>query len=413
MAPEAKTSKVKKTKRTSSEAIKTVKGTTGTSDEEESTPPASKSKLKARPKTQKSATKVKRPKSRQKVMAKEKLQAKAKAKEDTPAMDDQREQVYAVLDAICNKSQCSRTKSRVRSPGNDRGSKQSKTSVKGKVVTAKPKTRGKNKSDKKCKRPKSRPKSRGQVPACKSSKGTTQVPVTKSSGKVANVGGGASQTTQGGNTQIFILGSPSDPAALELLQNLVLQMKTSAEAKEQPAAEPPSGTMVTDQAQLEELYDAMHELTTNVRTIQDSYEKIINSLVTLQQRRKGKKAALIPTSAAKTQDYQPAANILDQAEPGDIAAFMNAATRNEAFEELFARVDALKTAMEPFCSCFDDAGFFNAAAYEDKQITEEQRQSWLAEIRPLAKTVEALLAEYNREVLDMFRIESNLGSNCP
>ena len=416
MAPEAKTSKTKRVKnRAPDDAGKTKAAPIGADEEEApetmaaaATPTTSKSKCKARPKSRpKSATKVKRPKSRPKLVPKEKMPVKGK---DDPTME---EQVLAILEMMAQSKTQAQPKERT-------PSKTSKVATKGKSSgknsAAPPET--KTKSDRAIKQQKSRTKSRGL--ACKSSKCSTQKqiePPTKSSGKVAKpsaaAGRGPSQTTQPSNpTQIIILGT--DPQAMELIQSLVAKMNPQAVTKEPAAATPADEQQVTDQSQLEELYDAMFDLTNNVRTIQDSYLKIINSLVNLQKRRKGSKAkaSLIPAQAApepKTNTGEsPAAPA--QVAQGNIARFMDPATRNEAFEELFAQVQALKTDMAAFYSCFNENGYFDRAKYDQQPITVAQRDSWLAEIRSMAVVVDALLAEYNREVLDMFRIESNIGN---
>ncbi|KAH9391095.1 hypothetical protein TYRP_006689 [Tyrophagus putrescentiae] len=269
-------------------------------------------------------------------------------------------------------------------------------------------------------------------------------------GSVQKTGGGGGG---GGNTIIF-LGSPSDPAALELLKNLVKQINPStSEAKQQqPPQQPTSAsttttktttsspedqTVVTDQTQLEEVYDAMYDLANNVKTIHDSYEKIVASLVNLQHRRsktkkegKGggaveKGGTLIPaatksaTSASSdgSEDAPPPPpppppTPTTPTDPTDISRFMDARTRADAFAELFATVETLKEAMTPFNGCFNEGGFFQAATYAaetGRQITVGQRAAWLVQIRALNVTVEKLLAEYNREVLDMFRLVSSSG----
>ena len=270
-------------------------------------------------------------------------------------------------------------------------------------------------------------------------------------GSVQKTGGGGGG---GGNTIIF-LGSPSDPAALELLKNLVKQINPStSEAKQQqPPQQPTSAsttttktttqtgsledqTVVTDQTQLEEVYDAMYDLANNVKTIHDSYEKIVASLVNLQHRRsktkkegKGtveKGGTLIPaatksaTSASSdgSEDAPspppppPPPTPTTFTDPTDISRFMDARTRADAFAELFATVETLKEAMTPFNGCFNEGGFFQAATYAaetGRQITVGQRAAWLVQIRALNVTVEKLLAEYNREVLDMFRLVSSSG----
>lgn len=254
-------------------------------------------------------------------------------------------------------------------------------------------------------------------------------------------GGSVGKTGGGGNTIIF-LGSPNDPAALELLSTLMKQINPSSETVPQqskqplPSASPGPGTeaasisntsensvVVHKQGDLEEVYDAMFELGNNVNTIHDSYEKIIASLVNLQHRRqktKKEKAAaaaagptgggtLIPSnSETKTAvDEASPANQETATEPGDISRFMDARTRSDAFAELFATVETLKEEMAPFNGCFNEGGFFKADLYEaerHRQITVGQRQSWLTQIRALSLTVEKLLAEYNKELLDMFRI---------
>ncbi len=272
-------------------------------------------------------------------------------------------------------------------------------------------------------------------------------------GSVQKTGGGGGG---GGNTIIF-LGSPSDPAALELLKNLVKQINPStSEAKQQQQPQQPTSasttttktttttsspedqTVVTDQTQLEEVYDAMYDLANNVKTIHDSYEKIVASLVNLQHRRsktkkegKGggtaeKGGTLIPaaTKSATTNASSdgsedapsppppPPPTPTTPTDPTDISRFMDARTRADAFAELFATVETLKEAMTPFNGCFNEGGFFQAATYAaetGRQITVGQRAAWLVQIRALNVTVEKLLAEYNREVLDMFRLVSSSG----
>ena len=437
MSPEPKT-KAKKTKRRDpSEAVAKVEVNANVTDSDDTptVPQASKSKCKARPKSRpKSATKqkslVKRPKSRQSI-AKEKRQAKAT---ESDATQEFRDQVMAVLEALQNPSGNSNSKTKTnktrqrakeRSSSSDAlaSSSKAKTLDRGKskaIKEVEAKSKGKNKS---------RPKSRGGL-ACKSSKCNTRkvakVQAEKSSAQVANA---CAPTTN--TTQIFILGSPNDAKAVELLQSLMLKINSQSKeasqeqlpqpikeiAKEPLSESPATEQFVTEQSELEELYDASYELGNNVRTIHDSYEKIIASLMNLQCRRKGtkEKMTLIPPSAAKTQTAPTTTATVstNETSPGSIDRFMNPATRNEAFTELFGQVDSLKEEMASFLACFDDGGYFNQDLYSQRRITISQRDSWLNQIRTLAPIVDALLAEYNKEVLDMFRlsaVESSLGN---
>ncbi|KAH9391037.1 hypothetical protein TYRP_006629 [Tyrophagus putrescentiae] len=424
----------------------------------------SKSRVKSRPKTgnKRSSKHQGRPKSsRQSLLQKGSIQPKTEEGGgggggcQRERLKSPREQMITELAAALKPASKTRTCKDGGAGGGGRRLSAIKQTGKAKTIVGRisPEAKTKSTTKRPKTRPKSCPKSRGKVgggavlpnksfgpkraPKCAAGE---QGPPPPPPGKT-NV----QETAPGGGNTIIILGSPNDLAALELLKSLMKQINASPEAAakqpqpmQQQQSPSPTGVdaagseeVVTDQSQLEELYDAMYELTNNVNTMHDSYEQIIASLVSLQRRRikttKKEKAAtatatatagtLIPASAstiATLAKEAPAAGestpTATPTDPTDISRFMDARTRADAFAELFATVDRLKEEMAPFYGCFDEAGYFSETAYAQNQITAGQRTSWLVQIRALNVTVEKLLAEYNREVLDMFRLTSTASS---
>ncbi len=425
----------------------------------------SKSRVKSRPKTgnKRSSKHQGRPKSsRQSLLQKGSIQPKTEEGGSgcqRERLKSPREQMITELAAALKPASKTRTckdsgaggggrrLSAIKQTGKVANTGSSSTFMKAKTIVGRisPEAKTKSTTKRPKTRPKSCPKSRGKVGGAvlpNKSFGPKRAPKCAAGDQGApppqktNV----QETAPGSGNTIIILGSPNDLAALELLKSLMKQINANPEAAKQPIQQSPSPVgvdtagseeVVTDQSQLEELYDAMYELTNNVNTMHDSYEQIIASLVSLQRRRikttKKEKAAtatatatagtLIPASAstiATLAKEAPAAGestpTATPTDPTDISRFMDARTRADAFAELFATVDRLKEEMAPFYGCFDEAGYFSETAYAQNQITAGQRTSWLVQIRALNVTVEKLLAEYNREVLDMFRLTSTASS---
>src|SRR5690349_11353116 len=102
-----------------------------------------------------------------------------------------------------------------------------------------------------------------------------------------------------------------------------------------------------------------------IKILKDSYEKIIQSLVNLQQRRPKAGKSLAPppeklpvmTIDKLSQDKQQKMARIPAPRPSPLNPildrFMDPATREESFKQLFAAIDQLRARMAPFMQCFD------------------------------------------------------------
>ena len=208
--------------------------------------------------------------------------------------------------------------------------------------------------------------------------------------------------------------APYDPQTLELMKCLLQKMVNMAGPPTLSVSPPPTIQYVTEQKQLEELYDAMFELSNDMKTLQDSYQQIVKSLINLQKRRVGPKEKktqalpLLDPSNTKLNTTSVSTNESITSHELNMERFMNPSTRSEAFRQLMASFDALKAATQQFMSCFDSAGYIDLEKYNNNPVSVNDRDAWLNDARSLHSTVSAILQEYNREVLDMFRIQSTL-----
>lgn len=193
--------------------------------------------------------------------------------------------------------------------------------------------------------------------------------------------------------------------ARELIHSLSQNLSKNSK-QGQPVVGRPIVIYVTDEVQLEELFDVMMDLRRNLKIIHDSYQEIMNSLISLQRRRKPKGKVVEPLAASKVKQHSPEGkNTTDSME-----RFLDSSTREEAFSQLFARVDKLKVEMDPFMSCFDERNYLIRAQYQTNKITTVQHRTWKAEIHSLALIVDSLLIEYNKQVLGLFRLNSQAES---
>ena len=169
---------------------------------------------------------------------------------------------------------------------------------------------------------------------------------------------------------------------------------------------------VTDMAQLEELHDEMSDLLMNTNTIHDSYQSIVQSLVNLQKhRRNAKTQTLLPGSMTKMTGkmdqmelQHPEQSRLTINDLQDIELFLNCGTRDVAFNELFNLINSLKEEMAPFCQCFDQEGYLIESKYSTQMVNVGQLNSWKQKIHDYSKVVENILKQYNKDVLELFRI---------
>lgn len=197
---------------------------------------------------------------------------------------------------------------------------------------------------------------------------------------------------------------------------------TTAEAKTikspegKTAAEPTPTTTTTttatsgalsaaDKERLEGLHDEFTDLLTNSKTIRDSYDAIIDSLVNLQgrtARRRKSKSSLAPKTPPGGESQQP------QRLP-ELEEYLNSNSRDDAFRILFERIDKIKEKMDAFHKCFDNEGYLIEARYQEAPLSEDTIKAWGDELKEVSKVVGLILEQYNKDMLDMFRL--NAGSS--
>lgn len=173
-------------------------------------------------------------------------------------------------------------------------------------------------------------------------------------------------------------------------------------------------TIIQDTELLELLYDELVELLGNMNTVRNSYHDIVKSLISLQKkpRRRSRQQLLPETQSQLLNESIYKSNFDQPQEQFTIERFMDPQTRNESFQELFQKVDNLKEEMQNFRSMFNIDGNLIIEKYKNRNlITYGQFNKWRIEIKELSKIIDQLLEEYNREVLDLFRISQMSSSN--
>ena len=226
------------------------------------------------------------------------------------------------------------------------------------------------------------------------------------------------------------------------LKNISYQQKLQREsASSSSTAAPPTNrekTFVDDKDELEELNAEMIELFGHINTVQSSYQEIVQSLISIQKNNRRhhrtgntsrttttitKQPQLLPmvgdskcivgaaagTGAAgaggcelKTMTKEMIKT--ENPKPITLEPFMNPSTRNESFNQLFQRVDRIRTETEQFRTAFTSDGTLQRELYDNNKITFDQYKYWHEQIQELAAIVELILQEYNREVLELFRL---------
>lgn len=172
-------------------------------------------------------------------------------------------------------------------------------------------------------------------------------------------------------------------------------------------------TIIQDTELLELLYDELMELLGNMSTVRNSYHDIVKSLISLQKKpRRRSRQQLLPETQSQMNESIYKSDFGQPQDQFTIERFMDPQTRNESFQELFQKVDKLKEEMHNFQSLFNNDGNLIMEKYKNKNlITYGQFNKWRCEIKDLGKIIDQLLEEYNREVLDLFRISQSSSSN--
>lgn len=207
-------------------------------------------------------------------------------------------------------------------------------------------------------------------------------------------------------TKILVFSANDELEALEMLKAYTNEQTKLEATGNEISFTIQDNTLVNDLTRLEKLHDSLVEVLGNVNTVRDSYESIIKSLCTLQQRPRArrKSASLVPTSKLNIKGYRPES--LDSKQQV-LEKFLNPASRTQAFAALFRRADQLKTLLDPFCRCFDAAGSLLEDRYAEHSLIEDEVNFYQGEVNALAKVVDAILRKYNSDVLELFRLSKS------
>lgn len=129
-------------------------------------------------------------------------------------------------------------------------------------------------------------------------------------------------------------------------------------------------------------------MNSSLQMLRSSYGSIITSLVAMYTKRgkrghqaqlpptvDGKANLLTPVNAAAGADVQAENSILDDADKYNIENFINPATRETAFNALFAEVELLNRKTDKFRSAFfDKKGYFLLEKYEAQKEVKLSRK---------------------------------------
>ncbi|OTF75950.1 hypothetical protein BLA29_008307 [Euroglyphus maynei] len=191
------------------------------------------------------------------------------------------------------------------------------------------------------------------------------------------------------------------------LKNISYQQKLQREAVPPPTTMREKSSFVDDKDELEELNAEMIELFGHINTVQSSYQEIVQSLISIQKNNRRHKSSnstrMMMTMVADGESKPPplAPKELMKTEsshqPISLEPFMNPATRNDSFNQLFQRVDRIRSETEQFRSYFTPDGTLQREQYNMNKITFVQYNRWHEQIQELAAIVELILQEYNRE----------------
>lgn len=213
----------------------------------------------------------------------------------------------------------------------------------------------------------------------------------------------------------------------------------SYQPKIQPESEPPtplpSATLATreqlpmeDKDELEELNAEMIELFGHINTVHSSYQEIVQSLISIQKNNRHRKTTnsnrmmititkqpqLLPVCDAESggggesKQKKESMKTENHQQPPTLEPYMNPTTRNESFNQLFQRVDRIRYETEQFRSAFTPDGTLKREIYDNNKVTYGQFNRWRQQIQELAAIVELILQEYNREVLELFRLSQTM-----
>ncbi|KAJ6218357.1 hypothetical protein RDWZM_009514 [Blomia tropicalis] len=204
----------------------------------------------------------------------------------------------------------------------------------------------------------------------------------------------------------------------------VVVATSEKEANNQTANSPAAGDdkPMTNE-EMEDLNDEMTDLNTSVGTLRHSYGSIIRSLANMQNRR-AKRAALAPVTTPTGSENAPGGAApptiptideicarvkVDYATKYNMDRFLNADSRDAAFDELFREVTEINATMATFRSFFNAEGYFQRDLYQKSewQLTRPQFRDCLKYFQDLSKVITTVLKAYNTDLLDMFRINSS------
>ncbi|KAF7490447.1 hypothetical protein SSS_06386 [Sarcoptes scabiei] len=224
-----------------------------------------------------------------------------------------------------------------------------------------------------------------------------------------------------------------------------------------------SSTETLTNDEMEDLNDALTDLNTSINTLKNSYANIIQSLVSMQNRRKDNKKINIMTAemiekiddnrqqrkadVKKFSTSLPSSSLTSDAlddirekilienqrndrkrlitideivnrsktinyiEKYSMEKFLDPKYRSEIFATLFDEIDQINEAFEEFRKFFDNEGYFQPNLYNNQdriRITRQQFQDCFKMFRDINRSISEVLKDYNNELLDMFRLKSSI-----
>ncbi|UXI19893.1 WD repeat-containing and planar cell polarity effector protein fritz [Sarcoptes scabiei] len=234
----------------------------------------------------------------------------------------------------------------------------------------------------------------------------------------------------------------SEKQMIELFQSFIKNLKqnnTRSQQIQQRLEESSSSILddfqsktiyIEDLDLIELLNDELAELFGNVETLKNSYQDIVKSLVSIQRRprRRKSKQRLLPETPSEMNESKfdqtkfcgkidnnrsKISRIFSQQwnEEFDdehyqriLERFMNPEEREHSFQKLFKQVQQLRKETKQFRSTFNTDGGIDWDRYCINKIDIQQFNRWRQEINHLGRIVEIILQEYNKEVLELFRL---------